>query len=1297
MTKREQGVKRSMPDSYADKENGKENENKTSWTPQQERAIDLRHVSILVSAAAGSGKTAVLTERISRLICDPDNPVDVDKILIVTYTEAAALEMRDRIRSAIEKRLRENPDDENLVRQAALLHGAHISTIHSFCLTVIRENFHTIDLEPGFRVADEGELRLLSRDVMDQLLEHFYEEADPEFLQFVDRYAKGRKDERVESLIERMHEYALSHPQPQKWLRECISMYDEPNIQKMVDIGVDVARGQLEGIRVLLLQNMELAGAVNGPYMYEETARADVEMIDGVLSVKTFEHMREKLAAVSWNRLSGKKDGSVDEKSKERFKGNRDYVKKLVKQIETRFFYADRAQMICDMIACRASLVQLVRLVRMYDTMLSEEKRQRGVIDFHDMERFALQILVREENGVLVPTKAAYRYREQFVEVMIDEYQDSNLLQETILTAVSRIGSGCFNLFTVGDVKQSIYSFRLSRPELFMRRYTEYTLDEQSDEEGRQEDESIQVTDAEERRGKEREVRIDLHRNFRSRTEVLDTVNELFLSIMRKEVGDVEYDGAAMLRAGAAYPNDESRAYISELLLLTEEDIKEHDLSAREAQACLIARTIERLKRDVLIWDQKYGEYRTVQYGDIAILARGLKGWIPVLQEAMQEANIPMEAVGAQGYFSAYEVRLLLDVLRVLDNGCQDIALVGVMTSFFGGFSDEELARIRLWKADADAREKTGTSFYEQVLAARDMQRNSDEDDEGIQEREKITRFLNWLEQWREKAVYTPLHKLIWELVQTSGYDLYVRSMPGGMQRYANVRMLVEKAAEFERTSYRGLFQFVRYIERLEKYEIDFGQAQADERGQSGVRLMSIHKSKGLEFPIVIVAGMSDRFNQSDISDALLLHPKWGVGPECIDTVRRTKAPTILRRLMAHSMRTDQLGEEQRVLYVAMTRPMQKLIMTGVVTKSTLEDIQDTVDSYADSRLSIHEIQSARCYMDWIAASLRRGNRAHIQICPVMVKELRERLEIVDAADDMARKRLEDGLEESDPATLWQLDRERRFVYAHEHLAGKKRKYSVSELKKIGLKKGNNNIFLEPGDFGEVERYPVSPAAGRSTYTPSFVEQTCKTSATERGNAYHKVLELWPYETAPVHIQTCAPGTSMVPTAMPGGGDTKEMPEYVEQKVWCEHVRSVLDQMLRDGVMEEASLSLVREEAILGFLTSDLGVRMARAAQRKQLYREQPFVLGVDLDLRSVPRSAEDMVLVQGIIDAYFREDDGIILVDYKTDQVRDAQELVRRYAEQLEYYSSALERLTGDKVREKIIYSIALNEAVML
>lgn len=1251
------------------------------WTAEQQKVIDLRNRNILVSAAAGSGKTAVLVERIIQMLMDQEHPVDVDRLLIVTFTEAAAAEMKERIREAIEKSLEAHPEDVHLQRQATLIHSAQITTIHSFCLSVIREHFHILDIDPGFRIAEEGELKLLKQDVLDELLEECYVNGDVPFLEFVEKFGAGRNDRKMEEVILKLYEYSRSYPQPDVWLDQCAESYKGGSDAALSDAAEntgarqaeesacmkrvkELVRQEAQDMLTILEEGLAVCDLPDGPYMYGDMLEDDSAIVSRLAKADTFEKMYQAVNTVSWKRLSAKKDETVDVDKRDRVKALREKVKKMMKDLTGMYFYEEPEEILKDMEAAAGTMEVLTGLVKQFARNFSEKKQSKNMIDFNDMEQFALRILTVEKDGKLVPSPAAKEYQEQFVEVMIDEYQDSNLIQEAILTSVSTVSRGKHNIFMVGDVKQSIYRFRLSRPELFMEKYDTYS----------QEDSETQ--------------RIDLHKNFRSREEVLGSVNFIFEHVMRRELGGILYDDQAALYPGAAYePQLDAQGKSinqAELLLVDTaavpeeaEDSGAEDASSadgntaesdglpgkmrtgKELEAKAIAKRIKELLQNGRVLDKATGKYRAPKYKDIVILTRSIKGWADTFAEVLGEEGIPAYAGSQEGYFETYEVGILLDYLRILDNFRQELPLTAVLTSPFAGLNAQELAEIRNTFPELP--------FYEAVRqyarqgAEQEKTRGSMEETERTSRSEngisfRLRQFLKTLEHFREMVPYTAIHELLWYIIEETGYGIYVASMPGGAQRMANVEMLVEKASAFEGTSYKGLFNFVRYIEQLQKYDVDYGEANIADEQSDTVRIMTIHKSKGLEFPIVFVAGMGKQFNTQDVKGSLVIHPEWGVGIDSIDLDRRTKIPTILKKVIQEEITRENLGEELRVLYVALTRAKEKLIMTG-----QLKDAEEVLNRYqaeglpgkkeTKEPLPYYILAGAKSYLDWV-----------LPLIPRITEEIPLEVRIEDvwnlAANESADRKAEeiarDVLEHWDTEKVHheqlgrRLEEQLGYTYPYEQEGKLKLKFTVSELKK--------RAYLEEESGEEMYEEPeVVPLL------PDFLKEETSLTGASRGSAYHKLLELLDF--------------------------TKK---YQKETLLTE-----IERLESEGRLAHDMAESIRPQDILTFLSSPAGERMHLAATRNQLRKEQPFVLGVDAREIYPEEKSNETILVQGIIDVYFEEDGELIVLDYKTDHVRTPEELKEKYHAQLDYYAQALEQLMDKKVKEKIIYSFTLRQEI--
>lgn len=1202
-----------------------------SWTTEQRQVIELRDKNILVSAAAGSGKTAVLVERIITRLTKDEPPVDVDRLLIVTYTDAAAAEMKERIAAAVQKALEANPSDTHLKKQATLIHTAKITTIHSFCLSVIREYFHTIDLDPGFRIAEEGELKLLKQDVMREMLEGRYEEAEEDFLRFVETFATGREDTRLEEIIDRLYEFAGSYPDPEAWLDACVHSYEAGSLEEDTPF-MKMILTYMFNCLADIKENIEMAKQIclesDGPYVYEKTLEADEKLMEplwGASGYKEFYKVFSKMGP--WARLAANRDKTVNEEKTAQVKALRESWKNLIGDLKETYFFQTPDEMEKDMELCLPIMKMLVNLVKEFQTAFAQKKEEKNLIDFRDMEQFALKILTRKEEGELVPSEVAQEYQDLFEEVMIDEYQDSNLIQEAILTSVSRVSRGENNLFMVGDVKQSIYRFRLSRPELFMEKFDTYSTTDE---------------------GNCR--RIDLHKNFRSRGEVLDVANAIFRQIMTKKLGKIEYDDNAALYVGAQYP---VRPDNETEVIIVDTDTREEEIgeTSRELEARAAAERIHALMESQKVWDKELEDFRPVEYRDIVILTRSLAGWTDVFTRVLNREGIPAYAGSKEGYFGTLEIGWMLDYLRVLDNFRQDLPMAAVLKSPFGGCTNEELAVVRKTYPDL--------AFCEAVIRA-----SGESEETGISGsiREKLGKIFERMNSFRERVPYTSIHDLLWEIMKETGYRDYVAAMPGGEQRMANLDMLLARAKAFEATSYKGLFHFVRYIVQLQKYDVDFGEAGIYDEQTNAVRLMSIHKSKGLEFPVVIVAGMGKRFNMQDIRNGVVIHPELGLGIDAVDIIRRTKCPTLLKKAIQMETSLENLGEELRVLYVALTRAKEKLILLG-----SINGAEKKMAEYGNTKmtckgtLAFTRLIGARMYYDWVLPAIENLlDEVKVETKVLKAADIVQEEMLREAADtlekDVFLRSVEDAespFTKTDEKFAARLEEQFGFQYPFAGEEQLKLKYTVSELKKRAA------LADEAEETGEmlIKEEEVIPLV------PQFLQKKEQLTGASRGSAYHKLLELLDFSR-----------------------------EYDRAAL-----EGAVAEFVQNGMISAEMAECIRVSDMMHFLQTDPGRRMCLAAHTGNLYKEQPFVFGVDAKEVYTETDCGEMVLIQGIIDVYFEEEDGLVVLDYKTDQVRCGQELIEKYQEQLQLYGRALEQMTLKKVKEKIIYSFALGEEIIL
>lgn len=1323
------------------------------WTEEQQKVIDTHGIDVLVSAAAGSGKTAVLVARILEMVTSPVHPVDIDRLLVVTFTNAAAAEMRQRIRDALEVRTEQEADNEHLQRQLVLIHNAKITTIHSFCLQVLRSHFHLIGLDPGFRVADEAEMQLLRQDVLKEVLDETYEtEAEnQEFHEFLEQFSPGKDDRPVMEAVLALYHFSMGQPWPLEWLQECREMYvgggaalaktdsaeqkkeepdngsrleedsakegEEQNNQtervcgKTCDglhdplwlrAAVDDTKHVLEEAGNLVQRAYDTAMEPFGPAAYGLALLDDLEQIKRVARAQDYHGLAAAFRGMHpYKRLSTKKDPDVLEEKKQLVKDLREAAKAALAGVRTRYFY-DTTEVIRDEFERSGLSVRwLTYLTEAFSKRLAQRKAEKNMLDFSDLEHLALQILVERKDGENHPSAAAREYAGQFEEIMIDEYQDSNLVQELILGSVSGGGCGAHNLFMVGDVKQSIYRFRLARPELFLEKYHAYP----------------QLETAQ---------RIDLHKNFRSRYEVLNSVNYIFRQIMTENPGGIVYDEDAALYAGAKFPervdlcaekdawvqdggkpeSDASQsmkkeeangallkaeeinetssresAYTTELWL-TESDTARR----RETEARMVGARIEAMVGKEQIWDKdltpegwtegmERGGYRPVQYKDIVILLRTVSGWADTFGSVLTEMGIPNFTGSQSGYFSAAEVRTVLSYLQVLDNPRQDIPLAAVLHSAIGGLDEEELAWIRS--------ESEEGSFYE---CCRSYLESGT--DKAI--KEKLAHFFDMLERFRARAEYTPVHLLLWEILDETGYGAYAQALPAGSQRKANLDMLVEKAIAYEATSYRGLYHFVRYIENLKKYEVDYGEANIGSESDNTVRIMSIHKSKGLEFPIVFVCGMAKQFNETDSRAKAVMHPSLGIGCDCVDTRLRTRQASLLKKIIQKTTSMENLGEEMRVLYVAMTRAKEKLILTGCVGNMEEQAAKwSQTAATPGETLPYSSLTGASSYLDWVMPALMRHPDARM-----LALSLHIPYEEFDQS--VWKKRME----KEKP-----VDKPDAFSTHYEFYAMAKELFEAEEFRQANKEQASLAALLNP-DLSvcadeEARKYLAHVFSEDFAYQYERGQKIAgKLSVSELKKRSQEPEETDAKQLCAPEEEEIIPGFYRTDVQVKGAARGTLYHTFMENLDFSkkEELQMQLEELVSCGKISRDEAAAVRLSDIRRFLKTKTGKGMEQAARAGKLHREQPFVLGVPAETIQKEWSGDETVLVQGIIDAWFEDEDGaVILVDYKTDHIADREKLAERYRGQLSYYAQALEQLTGRTVKTQVIYSFFLGKEIVL
>lgn len=1242
----------------------------TKWTDEQQQAIDTRKCNLLVAAAAGSGKTAVLVERIIKIITNEENPVDIDKLLVVTFTSAAAAEMRERIAAAISKALEKNPNSKNLQKQLTLLSRANITTMHSFCLDVIKNYFYTIDLDPSFRIADETEITLMKNEIIEDIFEELYEEDNEYFKGLVEAYSTAKDDEKLKDIILNLYKFSMSGPWPESWLIEKaeefnINTLEELDKTKWVEILKDNIRVEVEGFINMYHKAIELISDTEGLEAYLDTFRGDLECLENVYESLNYglSEIYAALNGVVFTKLKTVRKSAVfDENAQGTVKSIRDTVKKKVKSlIEDSFTFTpeESLQGIKDVYPY---MKELSRITLDFLDKFNEKKREKNLLDFNDLEHLCLKILIdRDENNNIIPSGVAEHFKEFFDEVLVDEYQDSNNVQETIIDLVSRKNSDDPNVFMVGDVKQSIYRFRQAKPELFLDKYSRYPLASG---------------------GKER--KIQLYKNFRSRDEVLRGVNFIFKMVMSNVVGELEYTDDEALHLGATFlENQEEDSEVggsielhiidksgNEAEEVVEEELQEseeeEEVDAISLEAKLVSKRIKELfevkdGKRFKVFDKETKEYRDVKYKDIVILLRATKNWSEIFLDELGAEGIPVYADTGSGYFESIEIRTIMSLLKIIDNPLQDVPMIAVLKSPIMGFTAEELSEIRLLNKEK--------YFYEII---KDIYDEKYEVSDTL--KAKCNKVISDLEKWRNKTIYTPIDEFIWYLYMDTAYYGYVGAMPNGTLRQANLKILFQRAKQYESTSFKGLFNFITFINKLRKSSGDMGSAKILGENEDVVRIMSIHKSKGLEFPIVFTCGMGKQFNLMDLSNSILFHEELGFGPDFVNLNNRNSYSTLAKEAIKKRIRLETLSEEMRILYVAFTRAKEKLIITGA-TRDLDKSIKNWVSaaSLDENIILPSEVLKGKSYLDWIAMAICKHRQG---------EELREqcgasRELIVDdfsnwdvqmwrKSDILGDKNLEpvDKIEENTlniTATNISVDKEikRRLGYKYQYEEGSilPSNVSVSDLKRKDLQYEDEAETLEI--FREKE-----------IIKPKFLQEEKGFTAAEKGMLMHYVMLRLDFDRV---------------------GSVAEIKKQIEE-------------LVLNKSLTEKEAKVIRYTKIFNFFKSDLGKRILKAHEEgRMVHRELPFFTEISsLDINPELNKEiyqNEKIRLQGIIDGFFKEEDGIVLFDYKTDYLEEGNEdeIIERYMVQMKYYKEALEKVTESRVKEVYLYLFALDKEVLL
>ena len=1206
------------------------------WTNEQLQAIQEKDSNILVAAAAGSGKTAVLVERIIHKIID--EKMDIDKILVVTFTNAAASEMRERILEAIYKKLEENPENVHLQRQIILLNKASICTIHSFCLDVIHNHFYEIDLPSNFKIADTAEIDLLKQEVLDDLFEQKYTENDKDFIELLENYTNYRGDEALQELVLKIYKFIQSSPFPIKWLQEKLELLkiEDKDISQTIwgDLIIQTVDDDIqESIMQLEVTKSKMALYPEMTKFYQ-TISEDIINLQDLQKYNSWDELYIKL--LNFNFSKWPVDKKVTNDLKEDSKGIRDKVKKHIKEKTAKLLSCSQEQAVKDLKIITPILEKLANLVTEFTKNFAEKKKEKNCIDFNDIEHFALKILLDENNN---PTEVAKKYKEKFEEIAIDEYQDSNLVQEAILTSISK-GN---NIFMVGDVKQSIYKFRQARPELFLQKYDEY----KNKEEKAQED----------------NLKIQLFRNFRSRQNILNITNLVFESIMSKELGDINYNENEYLNYGANYTEPEeikNYAGIAELDIIDlkedesitafegEEDEEEQERVEDDVlEAKFVANKIqELLNSDYMVFDKKQG-YRKIRPKDIVILLRATSNLSPIYEKELSDLELPVFSDTSGTYLDTVEIQTILSVLKIIDNPLQDIPLVVVLRSSICNFTDNDLITIRLTDRNCN--------FYEALIKTRLICDGDLKD--------KIESFLEKLEKWKSISQYMPLDEFIWQIYLDTGYYQYVGLLPNGAMRQANLKTLFEKAKQYEKASFKGLFNFIQFIDKLKKQNGDLASAKLIGENEDVIRIMSIHKSKGLEFPVVFLCNSHKKFNMQDLNDNILLHQDIGFGPTIMDTTRKIKYSSIAKDAIKLKMKQETLSEEQRILYVALTRAKEKLYITGRSKDFTkyVQDKNKVLEMYESENIKLDAklMKKANSYLDWIMyvylfnqgrtitlkgeqyklsdiITLNVSNKKDL-LKTLAKEEVVEQIDLKEKIGQVLKNKSDEENKKSEQALKELL--EWKYDYIVDTTLPTKSSVTKIKQEKIKLEEILKGIESEEVEY-------------KKSYTPKFMQEDKKISNAEKGTLVHLCIqrldERKDYELKDVQ--------NMILNLVEKEIITKNEADSIDVNLIYQYTKSQLFEELR---------------------------------QAKEVHKEQPFYINIPAkDVVSEAENSKKNILVQGIIDLYYIDkNDNLILIDFKTDYISNEpnakEKILEKYKVQLDIYKTALEQALGRKVNK--------------
>ena len=1204
----------------------------SKWTKEQSEVISHRKGNLLVSAAAGSGKTAVLVEHVIDRLLDKEHPISLSSVVLMTFTEAAASEMKERIKARLKEAFLENRDP-HIERELAELPNANISTIDAFCKRLIEENYTSLGIEPKFRIGEKNELALLKEDIVEELLEEEYGKKEESFLSFVDRYSTGKQDKGIQEIIVKLYYLAVASPFPEKYLKAL----SENSSSAWKNYLLESIRKRVEEAIEMLREAILICTEEGGPSEYLVTVEEDYQSLLRVKAGAILRRTIEEIQAISFSRIKNSKA-----ERKEEVKGRRNAVKALVQKWQKNYILIPEEIEKKAETEGKTLLQEAIRLTLLFYTRYQKEKLERNILDFSDLEHYALKLLYTEKDGVLHFSTLADELAQEYTEILVDEYQDSNMVQEYLVSALSKERFSEGNVFQVGDVKQSIYRFRMARPELFLRKYY---------------DESY--------------PKIFLQKNFRSLKGVIDAVNACFFRIMKKELGGVEYDRDSSLFQGREEKEETDSK--TELLLLEKEEKKgeqtgeekakgkkEENSEEKRGEAGLEKESDLQLECRMIASRVRELHKKNIQYKDMVILLRSPKKVAKEMVDIFSEEGIPSFAVSSDGYYSQVEVETVLAMLSVIDNPKQDIPLAAVLHSPMFHFTDEELCSLKLAYgsltealcmsaeaiSDGDFCSENQCSGKENALQVQSPL--------GRDLWKKWMDFCTKLERYRKLSRNLRVHELLTLLYEETSYYLYASALPMGEKRRANLDQLIEDALQFEKGSFSGLFNFIRYIEKAKQKEYDEGEANIYSENDDLLRIMSIHQSKGLQFKVVFLSSLQKNFNKQDLRESILLDEELGMASPYLDQETRIKYPSLQLSAIKEKMEEENQAEELRLLYVAMTRAEEKLIMTGVV-----KNLASYMEKHpVNEDIKIEDIRGAKSYLDFIMLAFSRSfteslENPLVKLCTFTREALSEKKEEEEgekfSVRDALYSYLAEKCEKTEEEEEW--DKDFSYRYDHEESTHLYPKYAVSLLKKQAIEAVKEQGDKEGETGGESKGLSEAEKSGKNGQVHERnAEKREKGLGAKIGDSFHHALALFDYNK----------GLEQLP-----------------------------------AILGEEELSLLNKEQFQTFLSSSLGECFKKAFQEKRLFREMHFMRALPFRALFPDRKEEDEVLLQGIIDAFIVEDDGIILVDYKTDRVKSEEELRERYRKQIMLYSDALEAILGKRVKRRVLYSFYLAKEV--